>query len=157
MLWRYIPIALAAILGAVAASFILAAIIKGIYYVPQPALWYNAGRRIWPILSEWLLWPKFFIPALIILPALIWYYSAPTLPQRMGRLFQFAILLLATYILLLGVVAVVEIVQKSMDTGQVWMPRYMAAVSYKAQHSPSPKSSLTGDFRRCCVTGVLCR
>ncbi|HEV8606954.1 MAG TPA: glycosyltransferase family 39 protein [Tepidisphaeraceae bacterium] len=126
IIWRYIPIALAAILGAVTASFILAAIIKGAFYTPQPALWINAGRRIWPILSEWLLWPKYLIPTLIILPALLWYYSAPTLPQRLGRLFQFSILLLATYILLQGVVAVVELVQKNMDTGQVWMPRYMA-------------------------------
>jgi hypothetical protein len=125
-LWRYIPMVLAAILGAVGASFVLAAIIKGALKTPQPALWYNAGRRIWPILTEWLLWPPFLIPTLIILPALMWYYSAPTLPRRLGRLVQFAVVLLGSYILLQGTVAVVEIVQKNLDTGQCFMPRYIA-------------------------------
>jgi len=112
-------------LGAVAASFVLAAIIKGIN-APQPAGWFNAGRRIWPILSEWLLWPPFVIPALIILPALWWYYSAPTLPRRMGRLLAFAIVLAGAWVLMQGTAAVVQIVQKNLDTGQCFMPRYMA-------------------------------
>jgi len=125
-LWRYIPMGLAAIVGGVAASFILAAIIKGAFYTPQPAQWYNAGRRIWPILTEWLLWTPFLIPTLIILPALTWYYSGPTMAVRLGRLFQFSILLLGTYVLMNGIVAVVGIVQKNLDTGDCWMPRYMA-------------------------------
>jgi hypothetical protein len=44
----------------------------------------------------------------------------------MGRLFQFSIVLLGAYILMLGTAAIVEIVEKNLDTGQCWMPRYMA-------------------------------
>jgi hypothetical protein len=125
MIWRYIPIALAGILGLITASMFFAAIYKGIYQTPQPEGWYNAGRRIYPILTDLLFNPKFLVPALIVTAALSWYYSAPTLALRTGRLFQFGILLLATYILLQGTIYVVELIQKNMDTGTVWMPRYM--------------------------------
>ncbi len=125
MIWRYIPIGIALLLGAVAAAIVIASTVKGIR-APQPEGWFNAGRRIAPILADWLLWPKFFIPALILTASLLWYYSAPTLLLRMGRLLQLAILILTTYILFEGVSTIIEIVQKRMDTGPAWMPRYMA-------------------------------
>jgi hypothetical protein len=126
MIWRYIPMALAAILGIITAAIVLACIYRGIYQVAEPAGWYNAGRRVWPLLSAWLLSPKFFIPALIVVAALTWYYSAPSIALRTGRLFQFGIILFVTFVLLQGTIYAVELIQKNVDTGTVWMPRYMA-------------------------------
>jgi hypothetical protein len=126
MIWRYIPMGLAALLGLITASIVIAAFYKGIFQVIEPKGSYNAGRRIYPILTSLLFNPKFLVPAMIITAALSWYYCAPNLALRTGRLFQFAILLFATYVLLEGTVYAIELIQKNLDTGTVWMPRYMA-------------------------------
>jgi hypothetical protein len=126
---RFLPrlLTLAAI-GAILVSILVAEQRIGLFALRAvPADWWRLPSRFAQELLNLLTEPYALYTAALIVPTLIWHYSAPTLLLRALRFLQLISVLAALFLLcLLTELALRR--WKPAETGPLWMPRYFAIV-----------------------------
>lgn len=127
--WRFLPPVARLLLPEMLAIALLLIILKPMLFNPRqpPANWWLIPRALYHKWAAVVSDPRLLLPAMFLLPLLAFYFSGQNFRQRLARLGQFVLVLLAMYALLAGLYAFLRVYPLGNETG-VWIPRYVAIV-----------------------------